>query len=86
MMTLTSKVESKIEKKIKAKELKEKGNASFKKNKRDEAEKFYTEALQLHPGCRPLYTNRAIVRNRMKKHEEAISDCNSGRSFKLMIT
>ena len=83
-MSINSRVESQIEKKIKAKELKEKGNASFKKKKYEEAEKFYSEAIQLHPGCRPLYTNRAIVRNRMNKYEEAISDCDSGQSFKLM--
>ena len=30
---------------------------------------------------RPLWTNRAICRNAMKKHEEAISDCESPRSI-----
>ena len=63
MMSINSRVEAMIEKKVKAKELKEKGNASFNKKKYEEAEKFYSEALRLHPGCRPLYTNRAIVRS-----------------------
>ena len=32
-------------------------------------------------GYRPLWTNRASCRNVMKKHEEAISDCDSALSI-----
>ena len=63
------------------KELKEKGNAAFQKKKFDEAEKCYSEAIHLNMKSRPLWTNRAICRNAMKKHEEAISDCNSALSI-----
>merc|ERR1712240_128376 len=41
------------------------------------AEKCYSEAIQLNMGSRPLWTNRAICRNAMKKHEGAILDCES---------
>ena len=57
------------------KELKEKGNAAFQKKNLQEAEKCYSEAIELNMGSRPLWTNRAICRNAMKKHDEAISDC-----------
>ena len=66
-----------IENKKKAKELKEKGNAAYHKGKLQEAEQFYSEAIQLNMGSRPLWTNRAICRNRMKKYEEALSDCDA---------
>ena len=79
MMTIDSNVDAQLKKKREAKELKEKGNAAVKKKKYAEAEKIYSEAIELHPGCRPLYTNRAIVRNIMKKYDEALSDCESGK-------
>ena len=66
-----------IEKKTKAKELKQKGNAAFQKNNFKEAEKFYSEAIKLNTGSRPLWTNRAICRNRMEKFENALSDCDT---------
>ena len=66
-----------IEKKFKARELKEKGNVSFMKKKFEEAEKCYSEAIQLNIGYRPFWTNRAKCRNVMKKYQEAISDCDS---------
>ena len=62
-------------------ELKEKGNAAFQKKKYDDAEKCYTEAIQLNMGSRPLWTNRAKCRNVMKKYDEAISDCESALSI-----
>ena len=61
--------------------LKEKGNTAFQKKKFEEAEKCYTEAIQLNMGSRPLWTNRAKCRNTMKKYDEAISDCNSALSI-----
>ena len=69
------------EKKKKAKECKENGNKSFQKKKYEEAENFYSEGLQLHPGFRQLWTNRAICRNTMRKYQDAISDCDSALSI-----
>ena len=66
-----------IDKKTKAKELKEKGNAAFQKKKFREAEKCYSEAIQLHIGSRPLWTNRAICRNRMENFDNALTDCDT---------
>ena len=63
--------------KKKALKLKEKGNDAFKRKKYEVAEKFYSEALQLNPDARPIWTNRAICRNTMKKHEDALADCMS---------
>ena len=83
MMTVTSEI---IEKKVKAKELKETGNKAFSKKKYDEAEKCYSEAIQLNMGSRPLWTNRATCRNVMKKHEEAIADCDSALSINPKCT
>ena len=70
-----------IENKKKANELKEKGNHAFKKKKYEEAENFYSEALQLNPDSRPLWTNRAACRNTMKKHDDALTDCLSALSI-----
>merc|ERR1711914_41201 len=69
------------EKKKRAKECKEDGNKSFQKKKYEEAENFYSEGLQLQPGFRQLWTNRAICRNVMKKYQDAISDCDSALSI-----
>ena len=65
------------EMKIKARTLKEGGNQLFRNGRYVEAEKCYSEALKIHPGCRILWTNRAICRNTMGKFAEALSDCNS---------
>ena len=61
--------------------MKEIGNHAFKKKKYEEAENFYSEALQLNPDSRPLWTNRAACRNTMKKHEDALADCLSSLSI-----
>ena len=37
-------------------------------------------------GSRPLWTNRAICRNAMKKHEEALSDCKSALTINPKCT
>ena len=63
------------EKKVEAKALKEQGNKFFIEKRYTEAEQCYSMALELHPGCRILWTNRAICRNAMHKFDEAISDC-----------
>ena len=79
-----------IENKKKALKLKEKGNDAFKRKKYEVAEKFYSEALQLNLDSRPVWTNRAICRNTMKRHEDALTDCISAlsidpRNTKLVI-
>ena len=61
--------------------MKEKGNHAFKKKQYDVAENFYSEAIQLNPDSRPLWTNRAACRNTMKKHEDALADCLSALSI-----
>ena len=76
-----SKTSDVIENKKKAIELKEKGNHAFKKKQYEVAEKFYSEALELNPDSRPLWTNRASCRNTMKKHEDALTDCISALSM-----
>ena len=70
-----------IENKKKAIALKEKGNDAFKKKKYEVAENFYSEALQLNLDSRPLWTNRAVCRNTMKKYEDALADCLSALSI-----
>ena len=70
-----------IEDKKKALDLKDKGNDAFKRKKYEFAEKLYSEALQLNLDSRPLWTNRAICRNTMKKHEDALADCLSAISI-----
>ena len=65
------------QKKAQAEALKNKGNHLFKNKIYIEAEQCYSMALELHPGCRILWTNRAICRNKMRKFDEAISDCDS---------
>ena len=71
----------KFKNKEKALKLKQKGNDAFKKKKYEVAEKFYSDALQLNPDSRPLLTNRAICRNTMKKHDDALTDCMSALSI-----
>ena len=83
MMNIKSQV---IKKKIKAKELKETGNKAFGKKKYEEAVRYYSEAIKLNMGSRPLWTNRAICRNAMKKHVDAISDCDSALSINSKCT
>jgi len=61
--------------------LKEKGNDAFKRKKYELAEKFYSEALQLNSDSRPIWTNRAICRNTMKRYEDALADCLSALSI-----
>ena len=70
-----------IENKEKALKLKQKGNDAFNKKKYEVAEKFYSDALQLNPDSRPFWTNRAICRNTMKKHDDALIDCMSALSI-----
>ena len=61
--------------------MKEKGNDAFKEKKYEDAEKFYSEALELNLDSRPIWTNRAVCRNTMKQHEDALADCVSALSI-----
>ena len=64
-----------IENKTKAKKLKEMGDDVFQLKRYDVAERFYSEALKLNLDSGPVWTNRAICRNTMGKHEDALADC-----------
>jgi len=61
-------------------DLKEKGNTEFKSGNYEEALKKYSEAIEMDPNNKNLaavlYSNRATVLLKMKKHREAIADCN----------
>ena len=82
LMDSMEKMQSEVmEKKKKTRELKEMGNEAIHKRKYLDAEKFYSQAIELNPGSRPLWTNRAECRITMKKYEEAISDCNTALSI-----
>ncbi|CAI2384675.1 unnamed protein product [Moneuplotes crassus] len=58
-----------------ANKLKEQGNARLKKGLYRTAEKDYTDALELKKDLLPLYTNRALARNKLEKWTGAIDDC-----------
>ena len=87
LMESMEKMQSEVmEKKNKTRQLKEMGNEAIQKKKYLEAEKFYSEALKIDIGSRPLWTNRAACRNFMKKYEEAISDCDTALSIDSKCT
>ena len=64
-----------IANKKKAIKLKEMGDNVLKLKRYDVAERFYSEALKLNLDSGPVWTNRAICRNIMGKHEDALADC-----------
>ena len=68
-------------KKKKSQVLKDRGNEAFQNKKFEVAEKCYSEAIDHNPGLTTLWTNRAICRNAMKKHDEAIHDCDTALSI-----
>ena len=70
-----------MENKKKALKLKEWGNDAFKKKKYEVAEQFYSKALEKNLDSRSFWTNRAICRNTMKQHEDALADCISALSI-----
>lgn len=59
----------------KASELKDSGNAAFRKGNYDAAESFYSRAIQQSPQNPVLYTNRAQARLRLSRWSDAIADC-----------
>lgn len=71
------KISSSLANKKHANDLKEQGNVAFRNQKYEEAERLYSQKIELFPGLKKLLTNRAMSRNKMKKYEEAISDCDS---------
>lgn len=60
-------------------EAKEKGNASFKAGDHEAAVTHYTEGINHDPFNKnivgTLYANRAAANLKLKRHKEAISDC-----------
>lgn len=56
-------------------QLKAKGNDAFRRGEYVEAEDFYTQAIQKHASNPLLFTNRANVRLKLHKWEEAVLDC-----------
>jgi len=83
MTTTISKV---LENKKKAKILKELGNTAMANKEYDDAEKWYSQAIDKNPGLKTLWTNRAICRNTLKKYKEAIADCDSALSIDSNFT
>ncbi|KAF2763122.1 U-box-domain-containing protein [Pseudovirgaria hyperparasitica] len=65
-----------------AEELKEKGNAYFKKGEWASAETLYSQAIQKNSSNPLLYTNRANSRLKLESWRDAIDDCL--RSIELM--
>ena len=58
-----------------ADQLKEKGNASFRNGNFQEAEDFYTQAVQKYSRNPLIFTNRANVRLKLQLWEGAVNDC-----------
>jgi STIP1 family protein 1 len=58
-----------------AEQLKEKGNASFRNGEYQEAEDFYTQAIQRYSKNQLIFTNRANVRLKLQKYDAAVNDC-----------
>jgi STIP1 family protein 1 len=58
-----------------AEQLKERGNAHFKRGEYEEAEALYGQAVQQNAENPLLYTNRANVRLKLKRWEGVIDDC-----------
>jgi len=58
-----------------ATEIKERGNQALKDGDLTKAEILYSEALDHERSVPAFWTNRAIVRIKLKKYEEAIHDC-----------
>ena len=64
-----------------AEELKVKGNKAFASSNYDEAEKFYTLAIDETGGNAIFYTNRSAARYQLGKMEESISDADKAISM-----
>ncbi|KAK5163210.1 uncharacterized protein LTR77_010796 [Saxophila tyrrhenica] len=58
-----------------ADELKEKGNAAFRNGQYIEAEELYTQAVQKYSRNPLIFTNRANVRLKLQRWDDAVNDC-----------
>ncbi|EMC93323.1 hypothetical protein BAUCODRAFT_75854 [Baudoinia panamericana UAMH 10762] len=58
-----------------AEQLKEKGNTAFRNGEYQEAENLYTQAIQKHSRNPLIFTNRANVRLKLQKNNDAVNDC-----------
>lgn len=58
-----------------ADELKDKGNAAFRKGEYQEAEELYTQAVARYANNPLIFTNRANTRLKLQRWEAAMSDC-----------
>jgi tetratricopeptide (TPR) repeat protein len=54
--------------------LKEEGNAAFSAQDYVNADRLYTEAIQLDPTSAPLHSNRCAARTSLGRHLEALAD------------
>ncbi len=57
-----------------AEQLKEKGNVAFRSGDYQGAEDFYTQAIQKYSSNPLIFTNRANVRLKLQKWEDAVND------------
>ncbi|KAF2218013.1 hypothetical protein CERZMDRAFT_92639 [Cercospora zeae-maydis SCOH1-5] len=58
-----------------AEQLKEKGNVAFRNGEYNEAEDFYTQAVQKYSRNPLIFTNRANVRLKLQKWDDVVNDC-----------
>lgn len=65
-----------------AEQLKEKGNAHFKRGEYEAAEACYSQAIQKNSSNPLLWTNRANARLKLRRYQDVIDDCL--RSVELM--
>merc|ERR1719420_823403 len=55
---------------------KEKGNEAFYARDYEEAEAYYTRSIHFNPTDASIWSNRALVRLKFGKAQEALKDCN----------
>ena len=58
-----------------AESLKEKGNIAFRSGDFADAEDYYTQAIQKYSRNQLIFTNRANVRLKLQKWDDAVNDC-----------
>ena len=54
---------------------KQEGNALYRQGNYEEAALKYTEALRFDDGAHVLYSNRALMRIKQQRYDEAVEDC-----------
>jgi len=65
-----------------AEDMKEKGNAEFKKGNYEKAIEFYTYATEMDPNNHVFYTNRAMCYAAMKKWDKSLRDAETSVKLK----